>query len=110
VFGNRGARGSPNGWVMAPLSIGRELMLTPRAFTLRGGEHTGPIPVDPDKRGSKYHLVVDRNGIRMAVRVSAANANHATSYFRSSIPSRPASGSGTIPDRRALGVNIERVA
>ena len=29
----------------------------------KGGEQTGPNPVDRGKPGSKYHLVVDRNGI-----------------------------------------------
>jgi Transposase DDE domain len=38
----------------------------------------GPKPVDRGKPGSKYHLVVDRNGISLAVRLSAANAHDAT--------------------------------
>jgi transposase len=42
------------------------------------GEQTGPNPVDGGKPGSKYHLVVDRNGIPLAVRLSAANAHDAT--------------------------------
>jgi transposase len=41
----------------------------------RGGDDTGPNPVDRGKRGSKYHLVVDRNGIPLAVRLSAANVH-----------------------------------
>jgi transposase len=44
----------------------------------RGGADTGPNPVDRGKRGSKYHLVVDRNGIPLAVRLSAANAHDST--------------------------------
>lgn len=39
----------------------------------RGGADTGPNPVDRGKRGTKYHLVVDRQGIPLAVRLSAAN-------------------------------------
>src|SRR5829696_8878040 len=35
----------------------------------RGGEQTGPNPVDRGKSGSKYHLMVDRNGIPLAVRL-----------------------------------------
>jgi IS5 family transposase len=31
--------------------------------------------VDRGKRGSKYHLAVDRNGIPLAVRLSAANVH-----------------------------------
>jgi transposase len=41
----------------------------------RGGAETGPNPVDRGKCCSKYHLVVDRNGIPLAVRLSAANVH-----------------------------------
>jgi Transposase DDE domain len=34
---------------------------------------TGPNPVDRGKPGSKYHLLVDRRGIPLAVGLSAAN-------------------------------------
>jgi transposase len=41
----------------------------------RGGEHTGPNPVDRGKAGSKFHLLVDRQGIPLAVLPSAANVH-----------------------------------
>ncbi len=41
----------------------------------RGGEDTGPNPTDRGKRGSKYHLVVDEQGVPLAVRLSAANVH-----------------------------------
>ena len=44
----------------------------------RGGDLTGPNPTDRGKAGSKYHLVVDRTGIPLAVRLSAANAHDTT--------------------------------
>jgi IS5 family transposase len=44
----------------------------------KGGEKTGRNPTDRGKAGSKYHLVVDRNGIPLAVRLSAANARDST--------------------------------
>ncbi len=44
----------------------------------KGGAQTGPNPTDRGKAGSKYHLVVDRNGIPLAVRLSAANAHDST--------------------------------
>ena len=44
----------------------------------KGGGQTGPNPVDRGKPGSKYHVVVDRNGIPLAVRISAANAHDST--------------------------------
>jgi transposase len=44
----------------------------------KGGEQTGPNPTDRGKSGSKYHLVVDRNGIPLAIHLSAANTHDAT--------------------------------
>jgi len=41
----------------------------------RGGADTGRNPVDRGKRGSKYHLVVDRQGIPLGVGLSAANVH-----------------------------------
>src|SRR5919199_2639416 len=41
----------------------------------RGGEATGPNPTDRGKAGSKYHLLVDRHGVPLAVALSAANTN-----------------------------------
>ncbi len=44
----------------------------------RGGEKTGPNPTDRRKSVSKRHLVVDRRGIPLAVRHTAANVNDIT--------------------------------
>jgi transposase len=41
----------------------------------RGGEATGPNPTDRGKRGSKYHVLVDRQGVPLAVQLSAANVH-----------------------------------
>src|ERR687886_542790 len=41
----------------------------------RGGEATGPNPTDRGKRGSKYHVLVDRQGIPLAVQLTAANVH-----------------------------------
>ena len=59
-------------------STGAERASKPERPGQKGGEQTGPNPVDRGKPGSKYHLVVDRNGIPLAVRLSAANAHDAT--------------------------------
>jgi transposase len=40
-----------------------------------GGCLTGPNPTDRGKPGSKYHLLVDRRGIPLAVGLSAANTH-----------------------------------
>ena len=42
---------------------------------LPGGEKTGPNPTDRGKSGSKRHLLVDRGGVPLAVRHSAANVH-----------------------------------
>ncbi len=42
-----------------------------RAFG--GGEATGPSPVDRRKKGTKYTLLVDRDGVPLVIRVAAAN-------------------------------------
>jgi transposase len=44
----------------------------------KGGEQIGPNPTDRGKAGSKYHVVVDRNGIPLAVHLSAANTHDST--------------------------------
>ena len=41
----------------------------------RGGGATGPSPVDRGKAGSKFHLLVDRQGVALAVQLSAANVH-----------------------------------
>src|SRR5215211_966618 len=41
----------------------------------KGGEETGPNPVDRGKPGSKRHLLVDRRGAPLAVWLSAANVH-----------------------------------
>jgi len=44
--------------------------------------------VDRGKRGSKYHLPVDRRGIPLAVRLSAANAHNST-YLECTVDAIP---------------------
>jgi transposase len=44
-----------------------------RAFG--GGDLTGPSPVDRAKPGSKHTLLVDRNGVPLAIRTAGANAS-----------------------------------
>jgi hypothetical protein len=44
----------------------------------KGGDGTGRNSTDRGKAGTKYHLVVDRNGIPLAVQLSAANAHDST--------------------------------
>ncbi|WP_338775919.1 IS5 family transposase [Streptomyces sp. DG1A-41] len=48
---------------------------TPRTCALKGGEHTGPSPVDRGRPGSKMHVLSDANGLPLVVGVSAANVH-----------------------------------
>ena len=41
----------------------------------RGGSHTGPNPTDRGKAGSKLHLLIDGQGLLLAIRLSGANAH-----------------------------------
>lgn len=50
--------------------------VTVRAFG--GGEETGPSPVDRRKLGTKHTLMVDRNGVPIAIRMAPANASDHT--------------------------------
>jgi len=47
-----------------------------RAFG--GGDETGPSPVDRRKKGTKYTLLVDRNGVPLVIRATAANRSDQT--------------------------------
>ncbi len=38
-----------------------------------GGDETGPNPTDRQKPGTKQHLLVDRNGVPLEIRVTGAN-------------------------------------
>src|SRR6266849_2059276 len=41
----------------------------------KGGEETGPNPTDRGRPGSKHHLIVDREGVPLAVALTAANVH-----------------------------------
>ena len=41
----------------------------------RGGDKTGPNPTDRGKSGTKRHVVVDRQGVPLAARITAANVH-----------------------------------
>ena len=46
-----------------------------RDFTIPGGAAVGPNPTDKGKPGSKHHLLVERQGIPLAVAVTTANVH-----------------------------------
>ncbi|MFE3907908.1 IS5 family transposase [Streptomyces sp. NPDC059153] len=45
---------------------------------LKGGDATGPSPVDRGKTGSKHHVIVDASGIPLAATVTGGNRNDVT--------------------------------
>ncbi|MFE5191704.1 IS5 family transposase [Streptomyces sp. NPDC056628] len=45
---------------------------------LKEGDHTGPSPVDRDRRGSKHHLIVDRHGNPLAVTLTGSHRHDVT--------------------------------
>ena len=48
----------------------------------RGGDLTGPNPTDRAKRGTKYHIATDGNGVPVACTVTAANVNDTLVFER----------------------------
>lgn len=63
------------------------------------GSLTGPNPVDRGKAGSKIHVLSDRNGLPLALGVSAANM-HDSQAFESLIQAIPKARSPRGPRRR----------
>lgn len=47
-----------------------------------GGRKTGPSPTDRRKNGTKHHLIVDKNGIPLAVEVTGANRHDVTQIIK----------------------------
>ena len=56
-------------------STGAEPVWTHRPYRQKKGAQTGPNPVDRGRPGSKHHIITDRNGIPLAVMLSAANVH-----------------------------------
>src|SRR6201986_3798317 len=48
----------------------------------RGGDLTGPNPTDWAKRGTKYHVAVDGDGVPIACAVTVANVNDTLVFER----------------------------
>jgi transposase len=48
----------------------------------RGGDLTGPNPTDRAKRGTKYHVAVDGDGVPVACAATAANVNDTLVFER----------------------------
>lgn len=57
------------------IDITRVVLDTAHVRAKRGGEHTGPSPVDRGKPGSKMHILSDANGLPLLVGVWAGNTH-----------------------------------
>ena len=65
----------------------------------RGGEATGPSPVDRGKLGTKRHLIVDAKGLPLAALLSGAN-RHDCLFLLPLLDAVPPIASGRGPRRR----------
>ncbi|MGK3111460.1 MULTISPECIES: IS5 family transposase [Streptomyces] len=57
------------------IDVTRVVLDTAHVRAKKGGEHTGPSPVDRGKPGSKMHVLSDANGLPLLVGVSAGNTH-----------------------------------
>jgi transposase len=76
----------------------------------RGGDLTGPNPTDRGKRGTKYHIATDGDGVPVACLATAANVNDTLGYacLRAAVPGC-LRGYGPYPDCvRGQGVRRRR--
>jgi hypothetical protein len=48
---------------------------TQRAFRRKGGQKSGPNPLDRDRPGSKRHILTDTAGVPLAALLTAANVH-----------------------------------
>lgn len=74
----------------------------PRACGRKGGELTGPNPVDRGKPGSKLHILSDASGLPLVVGVTAADT-HDSVMFVPLLDGIPAVRSRRGPRRRRPG-------
>jgi IS5 family transposase len=72
----------------------------PRRYPLPGGEKTGKNPTDRGKQVTKRHLVVDRQGIPLAILLTAANVNETTMLKQTIDAIRPIQGPAGWPRKR----------
>lgn len=78
VSGNASTRRYWPSYAVAAKSTWRAPLSTVPRFAPCWREKTGPNPTDRRKLGSKHHLIVDAQGIPLAVILSGANCNDIT--------------------------------
>jgi transposase len=60
------------------LDLGRCAVDASHVRALKGGDHTGPSPVDRARPGSKHHLITDAHGIPLAVTLTGGHRHDVT--------------------------------
>ena len=76
--------------------------------TYKGGEETGPNPVDRGRAGSKRHVVTDRGGVPLAVALTGANV-HDSKVFEGLVDSvEPVKGEKGRPRRRPEKLHADK--
>ena len=86
AFSPGGHRGRPTRTAVASVPSG----FHSNGFTRhKGGDEIGPNPTDRGKPGSKRHILVDANGIPLALRISPAN-RHDSKFLEALVDAVPA--------------------
>jgi transposase len=73
-----------------------------------GGESTGPNPTDRRKPGTKQHLLVDRHGVPLAIRVTGANRHDVQEIIPLVVNLEPIGGPPGPPVQKPGAVQADR--
>ena len=75
---------------------------------MRGGPKTGPNPTDRARPGSKHHIIVDANGVPLAVRLTGANRHDVMECIPLIADIPPVGGKPGRPKQRPSSVYADR--
>ena len=64
------------------LDLSRAIVDSSSISAPSGGRKTGPNNTDKNTKGTKHHLIVDKNGISLAVEVTGANRHDVTQIIK----------------------------
>src|SRR3990172_2388613 len=73
-----------------------------------GGDETGPNPTDRRKPGTKQHLLVDRNGVPLEIRVTGANRHDVREIIPLVVNMPPIAGKPGHPISKPQAVQADR--